>query len=117
MHISASGPAFSDVTNGSAMVTTASQDAALPLASVAVPVTVTGPRSAQVKAERLSVTPAIAQLSAGADTNTSDGAIVALPEASRLTVMFLQFTTGISASVTVTVKLQVETIPSASVDV
>ena len=112
-----SDPALTDAGKGSVTVTAASQFAVLPLASVTVIVTVETPRSAQVKADLLSVTEDTEQLSVGGPARTLAGTMVALPEASRVTVALMHETAGDSVSFTVTVKEQVEIIPSASVEV
>ncbi len=117
VHISSSGPALSDAVKGSVTVTSDEHVALLPLSSVAVTVTVTTPRSAHVKSLLLSVTEAIAQLSTGALASSSEGSIVAFPDASSSRVISVQLMTGSSVSFTVMVKMQVETIPSSSVEV
>jgi hypothetical protein len=117
MHTVPSGPAFTDAGKGSATVTVELQFELLPLASVTVTVTVEAPRSAQVKADRLRITEATEQLSVGGPERTEAGTMVALPDASRVTVVLTHETTGASVSFTVTVNVQVETMPSASVEV
>jgi hypothetical protein len=117
MQTVSSGPAFNEAGKGSTTVTTELQVEILPLASVTVTVTVTVPRSAQVKAERLRIIDATEQLSVGGPERRSAATTEALPEALRFTVLLIHETTGSSVSLTVTVKEQVETMPSASVEV
>src|SRR5260370_193983 len=96
-------------------VTVAVEVALVPLGSVAVRVTTLLPTLLQSKlvllAERL--TPQASVL----PPSISAGAMVAWPVASRLTVMSLHLATGLVTSLTVTVALQVELLPLASVTV
>ena len=117
MQVMPSAPAFTDAVKGSATVTTELHVEIFPLASVTVTVTVTGPRSAQVKDDLLRVVEATEQLSVGNPERRSAATMEALPEASSETDLLIHDTTGGSVSFTVTVKEQVETKPSASVEV
>jgi len=112
-----SGPAFSEAAKGSTTVTIELHVEIFPLPSVTVTVTVTVPMSAQVKDDRLRVVEATEQLSVGNPERRSAATMETLPEASSDTVLLTHVTTGSSVSLTVTVNEQVDTIPSASVEV
>ena len=99
-------------------VTLEVQDAVLPEASVPVRVTGTAvPRSEQLKLVLLKNNNKVpGQLSVD-PLFTSAGLIVAEPDWSRKTVIFLQTITGVVLSCTLTIALQVEIIPVLSVTV
>jgi hypothetical protein len=100
----------------SATITLAFEFTEFPEASVAVTVTRLNPRFAQVKTVLLTVAVTPGQLSVIVEI-TSAAVIVAVPEALRLTVIFLVTSDGGSGSVTVMLKEQLAKLPEASVTV
>ena len=100
----------------SVTVTVALQLAALPKTSVAVKTTVFAPILPQVNVEGLTVAVKVVQASA-VPNPTTDAPRLPFPLASKVTVAFVQMTTGAETSETVTVPAQVETFPARSVKV
>src|SRR5262245_6086145 len=98
------------------MVTTALQEALLPFISVTVNVTGFVPISLQSKEKDDTEYDAIPHASED-PLSTCDAVIVALPVASRATVIFWQATTGSMSSTTVTFAVQVDVSPFTSVTV
>ena len=100
----------------SCTVTTAVQEAKLPLMSVTVRTTLFGPILMQVN--EFGVTVMLAMPHASVEPlSIWDAVMAAVPEAFRLTVMFWQITVGEIVSSTVTWEMQVELFPFTSVTI